>query len=35
MITMLFTADSMGDFLNKAEFIQNIIKKGGLINSIM
>ena len=24
MITMLFTADSMGDFLNKAEFIQNI-----------
>ena len=21
---MLFTADSMGDFLNKAEFIQNI-----------
>ncbi len=24
MLTMLFTADSMGDFLNKAEFIQNI-----------
>lgn len=24
MITMLFTADSMGDFLSKAEFIQNI-----------
>lgn len=24
MINMLFTADSMGDFLNKAEFIQNI-----------